>query len=90
MILSIRPGFMSKHPVHLHKALDSEGFQTISPINTLKFLIMSELGTPSMHGRSQRGADFPGTQSVDAGVRGLLESRGCDSPPRFLLAGRAT
>ena len=44
MILSIRPGFMSKHPVHLHKALDSEGFQTISPINTLKFLIIFEQG----------------------------------------------
>jgi len=35
---------MSKHPVHLHKALDSEGFQTISPINTLKFLIIFEQG----------------------------------------------
>ena len=40
MILSIRPGFMSKHSVYLHKALDSEGFQTTSPINTLKFLII--------------------------------------------------
>lgn len=34
--------------------------------------------TPSIHGRSQRGADFLGTQGVDAGVSGLL------------LAGRAT